>query len=354
MTPLHDAQSPAAAAYQRTALRLPPQIYLLSLAEVGGSSSSSFYDPAPPAAAGGAPPAKFGFAYLEAAAGRVFVGTAAEGELATLMVQVAPKEVLFCRGALSADARAAVLSAPARPKMVGLTPGDEFPLPGRAAHHLVGSFGAQSPAIGAAHAFFVLPPSRQVWFLVSCSRMSVGPSARLSAGIESEEDTSGWPAPLRGVPEPALAALAALRSHLRRFKQDGELAACPQVLPHAVFDERHLRLDGPTMVNLDILQCEASGGVRGSLLGVVGRCVSGPGARLMRRWLAAPLRNAAEIVGRQDAVEELAARDFLVQKFVEGAKCAVAVSSAVPFTPPLPLPHKYFQPKQACLRQSSH
>lgn len=234
------------------------------------------------------------------------------------MVQVVPREVLFCRGALGADARAAVLSAPARPALVGLTLGEDFPLPGRAAHTLVGSFGAGVCSAPFPICIFACPS----WAAQSDGAALTRPRAPPPpAGVESEADRSSWPAPLRGAPDPVLSALAALRSHLRRAKQDGELARCPQVLAHAVTDARHLRLDGPTMTNLDILSCEASGGVHGSLLGVVGQCASGPGSRLMRRWLAAPLRSPAEIAGRQDAVEELARRDYLAQAFIQGAKC---------------------------------
>lgn len=123
------------------------QAYLMALVE-GAEDSSAYYGDGPGAAAP-PPKARFGFAYLEAAAGRVFVGEAGDLELCTLLVQVAPKELLCCRGGLGPDARNAVAAAPSRPRVVRLTQGEDFPLPTRAAHALVGSFGALSLSAGA-------------------------------------------------------------------------------------------------------------------------------------------------------------------------------------------------------------
>ena len=48
-----------------------------------------------------------------------------------------------------------------------------------------------------------------------------------------------------------------------------------------------------------------SGGVHGTLLGATDHCVSGPGRRLLRRWLGRPLARVADIARRQDAVAAL-------------------------------------------------
>ena len=66
-------------------------------------------------------------------------------------------------------------------------------------------------------------------------------------------------------------------------------------------------LDGITLQNLDVLEC-ASGtfGDRRecSLLGLVDRCVTPFGRRLLRQWLCMPLLHAESIRERQEAIAE--------------------------------------------------
>lgn len=63
-----------------------------------------------------------------------------------------------------------------------------------------------------------------------------------------------------------------------------------------------LILDAATLQNLDILEARDA---RSSLLQIVDQTCSAMGARMMRRWLAHPLRNRDAIFNRHDAVEEL-------------------------------------------------
>ena len=95
---------------------------------------------------------------------------------------------------------------------------------------------------------------------------------------------------------------AALASHLRRLSRRALAAA--EVRPHRVYARGRLRLDGPTLENLELL-AGADGGAAGSLLSRIDSCCSPGGRRLMRRWLTAPLRDPNEITERQDAVEAL-------------------------------------------------
>jgi DNA mismatch repair protein MutS len=64
-------------------------------------------------------------------------------------------------------------------------------------------------------------------------------------------------------------------------------------------------LDATTLANLEVLQNQREGGRRGSLLGVLDRTVTPGGGRTLRDWLRRPLRDAAAIGGRLDAVGEL-------------------------------------------------
>ncbi len=66
-------------------------------------------------------------------------------------------------------------------------------------------------------------------------------------------------------------------------------------------------MDGNTIRCLEILRTLRSNRRAGTLLATIDVTVSGPGARLLPRWLTYPLRSYSAIVARQDAVAELAA-----------------------------------------------
>ena len=62
-----------------------------------------------------------------------------------------------------------------------------------------------------------------------------------------------------------------------------------------------MEIDAATRRNLELVQT-MSGDREGSLLSVVDRTVTGPGGRLLRAWLAAPLTEVDLIRQRHDAV----------------------------------------------------
>jgi DNA mismatch repair protein MutS len=71
-------------------------------------------------------------------------------------------------------------------------------------------------------------------------------------------------------------------------------------------EEDRLVLDRVTLRSLEIVQNLRDGGRAGTLLACADRTVTAPGARRLRAWLAAPLRDPAAIGARHDAVGELA------------------------------------------------
>lgn len=78
-----------------------------------------------------------------------------------------------------------------------------------------------------------------------------------------------------------------------------------------------------------------AGGTHGTLFAACNHCVTGPGRRLLRRWLGRPLARVADISRRQDAVAALlsgsasdAARE--ARKQLKGAPKAGAAAS-MPF-----------------------
>src|ERR1035437_4104016 len=67
----------------------------------------------------------------------------------------------------------------------------------------------------------------------------------------------------------------------------------------------HLRMDGSTLRNLEILRPLHDEDKQASLAGLLDRCSTSMGSRLLRRWLARPLMDLSAIASRQEAVEIL-------------------------------------------------
>lgn len=112
-----------------------------------------------------------------------------------------------------------------------------------------------------------------------------------------------WPSRLRdaaGSSALALSACGGLLWYLRELRLDTQLL-CSPVFEHydAVRSGDRLVLDAPTLANLDVL----SG--KGSLLSLLDRCSTPMGRRLLRLWVCHPLRRVVDIQARQDTVDLL-------------------------------------------------
>ncbi len=73
----------------------------------------------------------------------------------------------------------------------------------------------------------------------------------------------------------------------------------------------YMILDGTTLRNLELVRNLLDGSKKGTLLEVLDSTVSSMGARLLRKWLSRPLIDLESIKRRLEAVEELAAGNFL-------------------------------------------
>ncbi|KAK9867213.1 hypothetical protein WJX84_002119, partial [Apatococcus fuscideae] len=213
----------------------------------------------------------YGFAFLDAAAGRFYVGStsddASRANLGALLTQIAPRELLTARGGLTKTTERLLTSPPVPLQLSTVQPGSEYPDP------------ADIAAMQDKKAFFG--------------------GLQLSDEM-AQSDPSG------------LAALAALQHHLTRMLASQELASSAQlVVPYEVYTGA-LKLDGPTLHNLELLE-GGEGGPDGSLLAQLDTCSSPGGQRLLRRWICRPLLSKTEINKRQDAVCELSARPGIVQ-----------------------------------------
>ena len=76
-----------------------------------------------------------------------------------------------------------------------------------------------------------------------------------------------------------------------------------QIYPYRA--EAYMQIDAATFQNLEIYTTLRGGQKKGSLLGELDDTVTGGGSRLLQNWLAYPLKDAAKIQQRLDAVEIL-------------------------------------------------
>ncbi len=100
----------------------------------------------------------------------------------------------------------------------------------------------------------------------------------------------------------AVAASGAIVAYLRETHKDA-LASLSHLSAYSVSE--YMALDESTVANLEIFRNATTGGVAGSLLGVLDATHTPMGARLLRRWLGSPLLDVDRIEARQQAVEAL-------------------------------------------------
>ncbi|KAI0630999.1 DNA mismatch repair protein Msh6 [Trametes polyzona] len=80
-----------------------------------------------------------------------------------------------------------------------------------------------------------------------------------------------------------------------------------------------LVLDGQTLAHVEVLQ-NSEGTEEGTLLKLLGRCITPSGKRLFRIWLCMPLREVADINARLDAVQDLLNHPTFENDFTSIAK----------------------------------
>lgn len=80
---------------------------------------------------------------------------------------------------------------------------------------------------------------------------------------------------------------------------------------------QRLVIDAASLRHLEITQNVRDGGRKGTLLDVLDKTKTAMGARLLRKWLEAPLVRIDRILQRQDAVEEILSHEILRQELGE-------------------------------------
>ncbi|WMV37277.1 hypothetical protein MTR67_030662 [Solanum verrucosum] len=207
-----------------------------------------------------------GFAFVDCAALKVWVGSidddASCAALGALLVQVSPKEVIFNARGLSKDAQKALKkyssTGPAAPLLSPVQPGADFVDPAEVKNFL----------------------DLKGYFKRSCNKWD--------HTFDGENHNV------------ALCALGILVNHLERLMLD-EVLHNGDVLSYEVY-KGCLRMDGQTLVNLEIFNNNADGC---TLYMYLDNCVTLPGKRLLRKWICHPLKDVEKINHRLDVVDKL-------------------------------------------------
>ncbi|KAF5748604.1 putative DNA mismatch repair protein MSH6-2 [Tripterygium wilfordii] len=219
----------------------------------------------------------FGFAFVDCAALRFWVGSikdnASCAALGALLMQVSPKEVIYDSRGLSKEAQKALR------KYSG-----------------TGSTALQLTPVLADNDFVNAYEVRNTIQLRGYFKGSSIPLNNQLDGLEHHDIAFG--------------ALGGLICHLSRLMLDDVLRN-GDILPYQVY-RGCLRMDGQTLVNLEIFNNNADGGSSGTLFKYLDSCVMSSGKRLLRSWISHPLKDVDGINNRLNVVEDLMAHSELM------------------------------------------
>uniref|UniRef100_A0A804MYX5 DNA mismatch repair proteins mutS family domain-containing protein n=1 Tax=Zea mays TaxID=4577 RepID=A0A804MYX5_MAIZE len=209
----------------------------------------------------------FGFAFLDYAALKIWVGSVQDDDssaaLGALLMQVSPRELIYETSGISKETQRTIRKyASAGSVKMQLTPlsGIDF------------SDAAQIRNLIHSKGFF--NASTESWLSALDCTMN--------------QDV-------------VICALGGLIGHLTRLMLHDALKN-GEVLPYHVY-KTCLRMDGQTLVNLEIFSNNFNGGSSGTLYKHLNHCVTASGKRMLRRWICHPLKDIDAINKRLDVVE---------------------------------------------------
>ncbi|KFK39755.1 hypothetical protein AALP_AA3G283400 [Arabis alpina] len=220
----------------------------------------------------------YGFAFVDCAALRFWVGSISDdascAALGALLMQVSPKEVVYESKGLSREAQKALRK-----------------------YTLTGSTAVQ-----------LSPISQAMGDTDACGVRNMIESNGYFRG-----SSESWNSAVDGLSacDITLSALGELINHLSRLKLEDVLKN-GDIHPYQVY-RGCLRIDGQTMVNLEIFNNSCDGGPLGTLYKYLDNCVSPTGKRLLRNWICHPLKDVGSINKRLDVVEEFTANTEIMQ-----------------------------------------
>ncbi|KJA23091.1 hypothetical protein HYPSUDRAFT_40213 [Hypholoma sublateritium FD-334 SS-4] len=147
--------------------------------------------------------------------------------------------------------------------------------------------------------------------------------------VDMDEDDPSYsilpdsvPAPIREMErdELAIEALGTVIWYLRQLNIDKDILSMKNFnIYDPIRKGMGLVLDGQTLSHLEIL-LNNEGTQEGSLLNLLGRCITPFGKRLFRIWLCMPLRSVSDINARLDAVQDILSHPTFEATFAEVAK----------------------------------
>ncbi|TEB23394.1 DNA mismatch repair protein msh6 [Coprinellus micaceus] len=250
-----------------------------------------------PGASGDESNNKFGICVLDCSTSQFnltgFVDDICRTKLETLMRQICPKELLFKKGTLSVDTQRILKSIlPSGCLWTGLRDVEGF---------------KYDTAIDELKSLF--------------------PSSGDDAMDEDGEDgndilPSSVPDSIRQIAHdrPAIEALGSMIWYLRQLNIDKDIVSMRNF---NIYDPmkrgQNLTLDGQTLAHLELL-VNNEGSEEGTLLSLLQRCITPSGKRLFRIWLCAPLKEAAALNARLDAVEDIINHPIFEATFTSVAK----------------------------------
>ncbi|KAI0300141.1 muts domain V-domain-containing protein [Multifurca ochricompacta] len=137
-----------------------------------------------------------------------------------------------------------------------------------------------------------------------------------------DDDYAGIPTAIRDMLgcKCAIEALGSMMWYLRQLNIDEDILTMKNFNVYDPMKKgQGLILDGQSLAHIEVL-LNSEGTEEGSLLQLLGRCVTPFGKRLFRIWLCMPLRNVSDINARLDAVEDLLNHPTFEGEFMEVAK----------------------------------
>lgn len=120
----------------------------------------------------------------------------------------------------------------------------------------------------------------------------------------SQEEGSRMLSSVASLEGPVICCLGPLIHYLQEFNLERVLRSESPFQRLSCASEG-MKLSAATLRNLEILNNQTDGGVRGSLLWVLDHTCTHFGRRLMRKWVSQPLTDAQLILERQTAVQEI-------------------------------------------------
>ncbi|CAL0323980.1 unnamed protein product [Lupinus luteus] len=218
----------------------------------------------------------YGFAFVDCARLRFWVGSidddASCSALGALLMQVSPKEIIYESRGLSKEAQKALR---------------KFSLNGCTALQLT--------------------PVQSISELMNSEIHDLVHSKGYFKGSSHSLDNVLSKVTHREI---SVSALGGLIGHLDRLMLDDVLQD-GDIYPYQVYTGC-LKMDGQTLINLEIFGNNVDGGKSGTLYKYLDNCVTSSGKRLLRNWICRPLKDVEGLNNRLDVVDDLMAQPEIV------------------------------------------